>query len=102
MSNSINSFGNGGPHRLAERNPAQVRDSASEKNSSEKTARATDSLDLTGRAKELQTLPQELAKTPEFDAARVSELKEAITNGQYEVNAERIAEKLLAVESTLP
>ena len=47
-------------------------------------------------------LPQELAKTPEFDAARVSELKEAITNGQYEVNAERIAEKLLAVESTLP
>ncbi len=50
----------------------------------------------------LRTLHQNMAMSPEFDAARVGELKQAIASGLYAVNAVRIAEKLLAVEAKLP
>lgn len=102
MSNSINPFVDGGLHRMAERRPADVGEDAGAKTTTAEAKNAADLLNLTGRAQELQSLQQELAKSPEFDSAKVSELKSVIANGQYEINAERIAEKLLAVESKLP
>ena len=102
MSNSIDSVVDGTLHRMSERRVAEAGKDAVGKADTQGTEQATDSLDLTGRAKELQTLQQDLAKTPEFDVARVSELKDAIANGQYEISAERIATKLLAVEAKLP
>jgi negative regulator of flagellin synthesis FlgM len=66
------------------------------------TDQAGNLLSLTARAKELRTLQQNLVMSPEFDAARVGELKQAIASGLYAVNAVRIAEKLLAVEAKLP
>ena len=102
MNNSIDSVVDGALHRTSDRRTAGTANDVPGKASAAESEQTTDSLDLTGRAKELQSLQQDLAKSAEFDAARVSELKDSIANGQYQVNAERIAEKLLAVESQLP
>ena len=102
MSNSIDSVVDGALHRMAEQRTPAAGNGAAAKAGTAHTEQATDSLDLTWRAKELQSLPRDLAKSPEFDAARVSELKATIASGAYEINAERIADKLLAVESKLP
>ena len=101
MNNSIDSVGDGALHRLSTRHSTEADATAGKANSAQ-SEQANDLLDLTGQAKELQTLQHDLAKSPEFDAARVSELKEAIADGRYEVNAERIADRLLDIESKLP
>ncbi|MFT5446363.1 MAG: negative regulator of flagellin synthesis FlgM [Gammaproteobacteria bacterium] len=99
MTNSIDSVVDGAMHRLSTRHSTEA---AAGKADPAQSEQANDLLDLTGKAKELQTLQHDLAKSPEFDAARVSELKEAIADGRYEVNAERIADKLLDIELKLP
>lgn len=37
-----------------------------------------------------------LRSTPEFDAAKVSSIKSAIENGSFKVNAQAVADKMLA------
>ncbi len=43
----------------------------------------------------LASLQTELAQ-PAFDAAKVDEIKQAIRDGKFEVNAEAVADKLIA------
>jgi negative regulator of flagellin synthesis FlgM len=54
------------------------------------------SVQLSGLAARLATLQSEFTASPEFDAARVESIKQAIRDGQLRVNPEAIADKLLA------
>ncbi len=60
-----------------------------------------DTVQLTDSAKQLRQLEEILANQPVTDAKRVEEIKEAIASGEYEINAERIAEKLLQLDKEL-
>lgn len=44
---------------------------------------------------------QSSGDTPAFDAGRVSEIKQAIAGGQFTINAEAIADRLIASASEL-
>jgi negative regulator of flagellin synthesis FlgM len=101
MTNSIDSGVDGAIHRIGERR-STPRKSGDGPATGEAVNRSTDLLNLTGRARELRTLQQDLAKSPAFDTGRVGQLREAVISGRYEVNAERIADKLLALEADLP
>lgn len=101
MTNSIDSAVDGAIHRIGERRgPQRQAEHAPAARSAPR--QSSDLLDLTGRARELRALQQDLAKSPEFDTARVGALKDAVASGRYEVNAERIAHKLLELEDKLP
>lgn len=79
----------------AERNqPAPVR---------EDTGRSStaDTVSLTDTAAKLQSLERSLDKLPVVDSERVSELRQAIADGSYEVNSARVADKLLNLERSL-
>jgi negative regulator of flagellin synthesis FlgM len=102
MSNSIDSVVDGSIHRLAEHRANDSSEKARPGTESPDHEKTADLVDLTGRAKELQALGRDLARSGEFDAAKVESLRQAIAEGSYEVNAERIAEKLLAVDKQLP
>ncbi|MFT5172608.1 MAG: negative regulator of flagellin synthesis FlgM [Gammaproteobacteria bacterium] len=102
MSNSVDSVVDGALHRTSTRSAATAGHNGASKADAAAPEAATDLLNLTGRAKKMQALEHDLAKSPEFDAARVSELKDAIASGQYEINAERIADRLLTMEAKLP
>lgn len=60
-----------------------------------------DKVHLTDSAKQLRQLEEILSTQPTTDAKRVEQVKEAIASGDYEVNAERIAEKLLQLDREL-
>lgn len=64
-------------------------------------APAADSLRLTGEAAGLQALQRELAGPADIDLARVNEVRAAIADGSYKVDAQEIAGRMLALESEL-
>lgn len=61
----------------------------------------SDSVQITPYARLLTSLSQAVQNAPEVDAARVSSLQQAIDSGQYQVDAEKIAARLLSLEQDL-
>ena len=57
---------------------------------------ATDSVRLSGVSGEIAGMSAQIAAEPHFDAAKVEAIKAAIRDGSLQVNAEAIADKLLA------
>ena len=103
MSNPIDGLSDTGVHRLPQRRPDSTAASgAHREQAANDTAHAADLLNLTGRARELKALEHELAREPAFDQARVDAIKQSIAQGTYQVDPQRIADKLLALEYQLP
>lgn len=62
----------------------------------------TDSVRLTGEAEGLQALERQLGASPAgIDVARVNEVRAAIADGSYRVDAQRVADRMLALDSAL-
>lgn len=53
------------------------------------------SVSLSDLASRLQSLESEMAAGAPFDAARVDEIKQAIRDGQFTVNAEVVADRII-------
>ena len=64
-------------------------------------APAKDTVNLTNSAKLLERLDKSLASLPAVDAGRVAEIKSAIENGNYEINADAIAEAMIRLDRSL-
>ena len=60
-----------------------------------------DTVQLTDSARALQELEKALADAPVVDSKRVDEIRQAIASGTYEVDAERVAQKLIDLETLL-
>jgi negative regulator of flagellin synthesis FlgM len=60
-----------------------------------------DSVHLTQSARSLSTLAQLVGETPDVDTNRVAAVQQSIDSGQYTVNPERIAARLLQLEQDL-
>ncbi len=50
---------------------------------------------ISAQTAHLQAIEQGFADTPVVNAARVAELKQAISNGHFKVDAEKVADRLL-------
>lgn len=59
---------------------------------------AADSVQITGRARDLQVTAGKLAKEPSVDSEKVEKLRSEIQSGRYTVNSERLAAKLFGFE----
>jgi len=60
-----------------------------------------DQVTLTDTARRLSDLTQTVSGQPAVDRGRVDEIRLAIQEGRYEVNAERVADRLLQNEALL-
>ncbi|NVJ60379.1 MAG: flagellar biosynthesis anti-sigma factor FlgM [Gammaproteobacteria bacterium] len=60
---------------------------------------STDSVELTGKAAQIGSLIQKMMAMPAVDYSRVEPVKEKVDNGSYEVEAERVADKMLDFEA---
>jgi negative regulator of flagellin synthesis FlgM len=69
--------------------------------SSAESAGSASPVRITDQAKQLAALEQAVQTLPIVDEARVAAIRLAIERGEYEVSPERIATKLLQVESEL-
>ena len=61
----------------------------------------SDKVELTNDAKLLEKLDKALANAPDVDEARVAEIKAAIEGGNYEIDADAIADAMLHFERLL-
>jgi negative regulator of flagellin synthesis FlgM len=60
-----------------------------------------DHVTLTDSARSLQKIEERVAKTPVVNAEKVAAVKHAISSGTYQVDAARVADKILKFERGL-
>jgi negative regulator of flagellin synthesis FlgM len=64
-------------------------------------AGARDTVSLTDTATRLRELEESVRSAPEVDVERVNAIREAIETGSFQVDASRVADKLLGIEQAL-
>lgn len=62
----------------------------------------SDNVSLSISGMTLAQVEANLANSPDVDAAKVAVIKEAIANGSYKINPDKIAASILAQEGLLP
>jgi negative regulator of flagellin synthesis FlgM len=65
------------------------------------TSQTGDHVTLTTSARSLQKLSEVIADSPVVDADKVASVKQALSNGTYQVNSGRVADKMLQFEKGL-
>ena len=75
--------------------------SQAEGGSSAATAQTADHVTLTDSARSLQRIEEAVAKAPVVDAGKVAAVKQAISAGTYQIDAGRVAGKMLKYERGL-
>lgn len=58
-----------------------------------------DRVELSSQVKNFKALEQEVKKMPEVDQAKVDRIKDAISNGEYSINYDRLADAMLAMDN---
>ncbi len=61
----------------------------------EAQAAASDRVELSGRSREMAKAHEAVAAAPEVRQQKVEEIKASIANGQYEVDADQVAQKMI-------
>jgi negative regulator of flagellin synthesis FlgM len=99
MSNDISGINTGRSQHTLERKTQEVNheDGAKETRNSHGTS-AQDKVVLTDMASRLKSLEQKLAKQPEVDQNHVNRVRDAIHRGEYRVNPDRVAGKMMGFE----
>lgn len=60
-----------------------------------------DTVQLSEAAQTLRDVERRLADTPDVDSARVESIRQQIDDGTYEINPDRIAERILDFDNLL-
>lgn len=60
-----------------------------------------DSVSITPQAQQFTKLQQKASNSSDVDHGKVSQIKKAISEGKYQIDIERLAEKLASFESDL-
>jgi len=61
----------------------------------------TDYVSITPQAQELQSVQSKMASLPEIDQKKVAEIKQAISEGRYKIDPEKLAANIASFESEL-
>lgn len=68
------------------------------KTAAQETPAAEAQVKLSPQAQQLQAVEERLRELPVIDSERVAQIRQAISDGNYQVDSGRIADKLLALE----
>jgi len=60
-----------------------------------------DTVHISSQAVDLRGLEAHISQLPDVDTSRVTELRNQIANGQYQINFSQVAEKILGLEADL-
>ncbi|MBI3560105.1 MAG: flagellar biosynthesis anti-sigma factor FlgM [Gammaproteobacteria bacterium] len=104
MANDINGINSGRTPQADEKQIQTLRRESASNTPSRSTANRSaspgqDKVSLTDMAARLKSLEQKLAEQPDVDQARVDKVRTAMAKGEYRVDPERVADKMMNFES---
>jgi len=99
MANDISGINSSRTQQAGERSVAGAK-KESQGSSSSATSSSADKVSLTDTAARLKALEHQLSQQPEVDSKRVSSMQDAISNGDYKIDPERIADKMMDFEAS--
>ncbi|MBL4584380.1 MAG: flagellar biosynthesis anti-sigma factor FlgM [Pseudomonadales bacterium] len=74
---------------------------APEKAASSGAAASGEQVAISSGAQRIQSLEAQIQQLPEVDAARVEAIKQSIADGEYKVDAQSTADKMIAFEESM-
>ena len=80
-------------------NSAQTNTIKNNLDTTAKSASAGEPVQLSKDARQLQSVSQRLADMPSVNSDKVAQLKQAIADGSYQIDNERVASKILSLEA---
>ncbi|WP_440871234.1 flagellar biosynthesis anti-sigma factor FlgM [Vibrio diabolicus] len=83
------------------RAPARNDSNATSTTESKKAPAQQDAVSLSQQSKAVSKLQKDMAASPAYDNAKVAAIKEAITNGSYKVDPEKLADNMIKFENEL-
>ncbi|HGF5084455.1 TPA: flagellar biosynthesis anti-sigma factor FlgM [Vibrio parahaemolyticus] len=84
--------------RAPARNDSSATSSATEP---KKAPAQQDAVSLSQQSKAVSKLQKDMAASPAYDSAKVAAIKEAIANGSYRVDPEKLADNMIKFENEL-
>lgn len=72
---------------------------SSSSDSVKKSSVNQDAVSLSKQGKEMGEIHNQMATQPSFDSAKVAAIKEAISNGSYTVDPEKLADNMIKFEN---
>jgi len=102
MAHDISGINSNKSSQMGDRNVSSVKNSDDSKKASDSMgsmASSHDKVTLTDTAAKLKSLESDLANQPVVDGGRVKHMQSSIQSGSYEMNPERIADKMINFES---
>ncbi|WP_094751642.1 flagellar biosynthesis anti-sigma factor FlgM [Psychromonas sp. CD1] len=96
---SININRQAAPKKIVvEQHKAPAQQSSLKKSSQINNEQHKDSVQLTAQAKNINKMQQQSSIEPQMNKQRLESLKKAITNGEYKINTQRLAQRISQFE----
>lgn len=87
---------------IQDKNGVQLETKTSGSNKeSESTAADNDSVIISSQAQKINQIVSSLSSVPEVNTTKVTEIRDALANGQFKINSQSTAEKLLNLEKSI-
>ena len=99
MPHDINGINSGRSSASNDRSVTSIRSEQSKSGASTGSVSSTDTVHLTDMASRLQSLEQKLANQPEVDQTHVNQIRDAISRGEYRIDPDRVADKMMDFEA---
>ena len=102
MANEINGLNSNKTQTNSDRHVQSVKRNSAETSdtTTSSTLNPSDKVSLTDTASKLKALEKQLASEPEVDLRRVSDVSSALNKGEYKVNPDRVAGKMMDFEAS--
>lgn len=103
MAININNLGNNPPVKNKVDQQTQVKQQAAQTSANIAQAKAAhqDSVSITPQAKQFTELQKKSMEGPDIDAKKIEKLKKAIADGEYKVDAQKLANNMSSFEYDL-
>jgi negative regulator of flagellin synthesis FlgM len=99
MPNDISGINSGRPQQSGDRTVTSLRRDSSDTGQSRTSTGTGDTVSITDMASRLKSLETKLESQPAVDQSRVDKVRDAISRGEYRINPERVADKMMDFEA---